>query len=304
MINYQDFAKRYYPSANNTRQNDVMRFIDNLNELIDNTPISEVLTNKQTLCQVFYLQKTGNISRPHYQKVKEYLLNIFEYVGIQSIVPTREEVIASQDVTCWFRNLNALLQFIDRIGEKKINLYNPTTDLIRVKALCVLGWIGLSIDEISNLKRQDLQPIDLHGFRISTTNGTFEIFDEPFTALFYLCDLDGYNSLPVGRSRGRKIYLVSDTDYLFRPQDEGVEKLNSKQLINIISRFNMGSDSSTVILFRNLHKNALFLDIYNDTTDKPIINKIIETIGCNYRVALSYREQYVQFAKAMDNNKI
>lgn len=30
MINYQDFAAKYYPTANSARQNDIARFLDNL----------------------------------------------------------------------------------------------------------------------------------------------------------------------------------------------------------------------------------------------------------------------------------
>lgn len=304
MIDNNDFTGKYYPSANAARQDDIARFLDNLNELIGATPLAEALKDRKTLCRVFYLQKTGNISRPHYQKVKEYLLNLFDYVGVESEVPTREEVLASQDTICYFRSINSLLKFIDGVGEKRIDSYNPTTDLVRVKAVCVLGWIGLSPIEISNLKRKDLQPIDLDGFRITTTKGTFELYGDPFATLFYLCDLEEYNSLPVGGSHGRKIFIKSTSDYLFRSQNEDCVKLDEKQIINIIGRFNMGSNTNTTIVFRNLHKNALFLEIYNDKSDKSLINKIMGIVGCSYNVALSHREQYLQFAEAMNNNKI
>ena len=304
MINNNEFVDRYYPAANATRKDDVLRFLDNLNELIGDTPVKDALKNKSILCRVFYLQKSGNISRPHYQKIKEYLLNLFDYTGVEGIVPSREDVIAAQNAVCYFRSINALLAFIDSVGEHRIENYNPTTDLVRVKAVCVLGWIGLSPVEISNLKRKDLTPIGLDGYQINTSKGTFEIYGEPFTTLYYLTDLEEYNSLPVGGSRGRKIFIKSTSDYLFRSQDENCEKLIEKQIINIINRFNMGSDSNTQIVFRNLYKNALFLEIYNDTSDKPLINKIIDIIGCSYNVALSHKEQYLKFAEAMDSNKI
>lgn len=305
MINNKEFADRYYPSANATRRYDIESFLDNINELVGSTPIATALKDKRLLCKVFYLQKAaGNISRPHYQKVKDYLLNIFDYVGIEGTVPSREDVIASRNTISYFRSINSLLHFIDGVGERKIDAYNPTTDLIRIKAICVLGWIGMSRSDISNLKRKDLTRIGMEGYSIKTSGGTFEIFGEPFATLFYLYALDEYNSLPIGNSRGRKIFIKSTSEYLFRPQEENIEKLDEKQIINTINRFNMGSDSDTTIVFRNLHKNALFIEIYNDKSDKPLINKIIDIVGCTYNVALSHRDQYLQFAEAMDNNKI
>ena len=72
MIDYQDFVARYYPSANNARQDDITRFLDNLVEIIGDTPLANALRNTQVLCSAFYLHKAGNnISRPHYQKMKE-----------------------------------------------------------------------------------------------------------------------------------------------------------------------------------------------------------------------------------------
>lgn len=304
MIDSNKFTDKYYPSANAARQNDVSRFIDSFNDLVGTTPIPEALRNKKLLCKSFYLQKTGNISRSHYQKVKEYLHNICDFAGVQGDLPTREEVINSGEVVSYFRSINSLLSFIENIGKDKIIDYNPTQDLIRVKSVCILGWIGLSPVEISDLKRGDLIPIGLNGYKIVTTTGEYEIFGEPFAVLYYLLDLEEYNGLPVGNSRGRKIVLKSNSDYLFKPQGADDDKLNEKQIVQIISRFNMSINKNTAIVFRNLYKNALFIEIYNDKSDKPLIAKIMDTIGCTYNVALSYREQYLQFANAMDNNKI
>lgn len=60
----------------------------------------------------------------------------------------------------------------------------------------------------------------------------------------------------------------------------------------------------TSIVFRNLHKNALFIEVYNDTTDKSLINKITSIMGCTLNYAFSYRDQYMKFVEALENNKI
>lgn len=303
MINQQEFVERYYPSANDSRKSDVIRFLDNLGELVGNTPIAEALKSKQLLCNAFYVQKAGNsISRPHYQKIKEYLLNVFEYVGVNSEVPSRDEVIASQESVCYFRGINELLSFIDAVGNEVLTDYNPTQDLVRVKAVCVLGWLGFTPEDIANLTVRDLTPIGLDGYKISGRSGSFEIYGQPFAAIYYLSDLESYKGLP----SGRKVILKGNDGYLFRPTDANCEKLDGGQIIQIIKRFNMSVPHSmkTSIIFRNLHKNALFLEIYNDKSEQSLINKITSIMGCTLNYAFNYRDQYVEFVKALENNEI
>lgn len=303
MIDYQDFAARYYPSANTARQNDITRFLDNLAEIIGETPLADALKNTQVLCAAFYLQKAGNnISRPHYQKIKEYLINLLDFVGVDATVPTREEVLASQDTICYFRGINELLEFVDKVGNSALANYNPTTDLVRVKSVCVLGWLGFTPDEIADIKVRDLTPIDLSGYKVTNKSGTYEVYGQPFTALYYLSGLKEYNGLP----SGRRIILKGSDEYLFRPTDANCEKLDGGQIIQIIKRFNncIPRSMKTSIVFRNLHKNALFIEVYNDTTDKSLINKITSIMGCTLNYAFSYRDQYMKFVEALENNKI
>lgn len=303
MINYEDFAARYYPTANTARQNDIARFLDNLVEIIGETPLKDALKNTQVLCAAFYLQKAGNnISRPHYQKIKEYLINLFDFVGVDATVPTREEVLASQDTICYFRGINEMLEFIDKVGSSALANYNPTTDLVRVKAVCVLGWLGFTPDEIADIKVRDLSPIDLNGYKVSNKSGTYEIYGQPFTVLYYLSGLEEYNGLP----SGRRIILKGNNEYLFRPTDANCEKLDGGQIIQIIKRFNncIPRSMKTSIVFRNLHKNALFIEVYNDTSDKSLINKITSIMGCTLNYAFNYRDQYVKFVDALESNKI
>lgn len=303
MINYQDFVARYYPTANTARQDDVARFLDNLKDIIGETPLADALKNAQVLCSAFYLQKAGNnISRPHYQKIKEYLINLFDFVGVEATVPTREEVLASQETICYFRGINELLEFIDKVGASALVNYNPTTDLVRVKSVCVLGWLGFTPDEIADIKVRDLSPIDLSGYKVSNKSGIYEVYGQPFTALYYLSGLEEYNGLP----SGRKVILKGNDEYLFRPTDANCEKLDGGQIIQIIKRFNncIPHSMKTSIVFRNLHKNALFIEVYNDTSEKSLINKITDIMGCTLNYAFNYRDQYMKFVEALESNKI
>ena len=62
MIDYQDFVARYYPSANSARQQDVARFLDNLAEIIGETPLADALKNTQAISLAHTTKRLKSIS--------------------------------------------------------------------------------------------------------------------------------------------------------------------------------------------------------------------------------------------------
>ena len=303
MIDYEAFLGRYYSTANEWKQKDVTRFLDNLAEIIGDTPLEQALQNENILCSAFFLQENGgSISRPHYQKIKEYLLNLFAFCGVQSEVPTREVVMSSQQSVGYFRGINELMSFIDSVGAIRLESYNPTTDLVNVKSICVLGWLGFSPNEIAEMKKSALKPLGLDKYQITHGDEVFEVSGAPFAALYYLSDLESYKGLPTGK----RMNLTGDPSYLFRPTIHS-QKLVGDSIIQIIKRFNAQipiTFTQRAIIFRNLHKNALFVEVYNDKSDKSLLQKIIDIMKCDQHYALSYREQYLRFVSALESNKI
>lgn len=303
MFDFCSFLQKYYPNANHIKVTDVKRFLENLNNLAQGKDIDSLLQDKSFICKTFFLQKAGNnISRSHYQKVKEYLINLFDYLGIDTIIPTREEVIVSSNMIGYYRSLDHLLSYIDSIGELHLVFYNPKADLIRLKGLCVLGWHGFSLEEITNIKKNELINISNYGIKINTNHGEFEFYDESFRVLFYLKDLEEYNGLP----SGRKIILRGNDEFLFRPVDSDCNQLDTNKLIQIIKRFNACTPPhKNSIIFRNLYKNAAFLKIYHSNDNgKALIEKIMDEMHCTYNYALSYKQQYLNFVDAFESGKI
>ncbi len=303
MIDFKDFVERYYPSANIAQRNDIKRFLDNLLKIIGDTPLNEALKNTQVLHNSFYLQKVGNdISRPHYQKIKGYLNNLIDFLDINSTIPTREEVLTSQNTMSYFKGIDDLFDFIDKVGNSLLADYDPTKDLVRIKSICVLGWLGFSPDEIANIKIDDLSRVDTIGYRLINKMGSHEIYGKSFLALFYLTELKEYSALP----SGKKTSIKGNEEYLLRPTVANCEKLDGEAIIQIIKRFNncIPPSMKTSIMFRNLYKNALFIEVYNDKSDKSIIQKIISVMRCSPNYALNYKAQYIKFAENLDKNKI
>lgn len=300
MINYEEFLAKYYSTANTAKQEDIKRFLEHLTEIASGKTAKDVLADKKLLCKAFFLHSTGNVSRPHYQKIKEYLLNLFDFYGIDGDIPTREEVISSQSTVTYFRSIEKLLSFIDSVGHSKSYEYNPTRDLTRVKGVCILGWLGFTPKEISDFVKTDLRTCGIDKFIVSRNGNEYEISGEPFAALYFLSGLEEY------KSNGKTIILKGDDSYLIRSTSSTCNKLDEGQIIQIIKRFNaqIPPHMNTAILFRNLHKNALFLEVYADKSDKSLIDKITSVMGCTPNYALNYKQQYLDFVNLMESGKI
>lgn len=306
------FIESYYSNASETKKNDVKRFLENLENLRGKDSLSDILQDKDMLCESFFMQQRGTISRSHYQKIKEYLLNLFNFTGVFGTVPTREEVIKSRNFAEYFRSLEALLDFIDNVGWTLRKDYNPAADLVRVKGMCVLGWMGFSLNEISALKKKDLVPIDNIGFKISTNRDIYEIYGEPYSVLYYLRDLKEYNGLVSGKKtvlQGHEEYLFSSFNLLMRKRNPADEQngISVNHLIQILSRFNndIPKTKGKIITFRNLHKNAMFVEIYKaNPSQNEVIPTIAKVMNCTKRYASTYKAQYLYFAEAMNKGKI
>jgi len=305
MINKEEFLKKFYPATNEARRNDVERFLDAVNSKVGDADIVEQLSNKEFLCSAFYIQKNGgSISRQHYQKIKGYLLNLFEMYGINGEVPTREAVLGSARKVNYFRSIDDMLAFIDSVGRYHFVNYNPTADLVMVKAICVLGWLGYTPEEIAALKISDLTLTDANTYQLTRETETFELSGEPFAALYHLTHLEVYRAIPTGTQRT----LQTTKTYLFRPTIRyNTDHLEATNITQVIKRFNdcmPASLNHKAIVFRNLYKNALFVEIYEDKRDISLMGKITTIMKCSQNSALNYREQYWQFANAIENNKI
>ncbi|MBE7101363.1 MAG: hypothetical protein E7364_07145 [Clostridiales bacterium] len=301
MIDSKAFIEKYYPNANAQRENDVERFLSYVDALLKEDNPSTRLLDKEFLCRTFFLQSTNSISRQHYQKIKEYLLNLFDWFGVLGTVPTREEVMDSQQTSCYFRDLDSILNLIDEIGASLMAGYNPNADLATVKAIVVLGWHGLSPREIAVLKKNELISDDNTRYLLEHNGEMIAIEDSAYTALKALRYLDSYRGLPSGKVRVFK----GDESFLFRPTTS-CPRVEENHIILAISRFNslIPKERNVAIIFRNLRKNALFVKIYQDKSNRTLLEKICSIMGCSENSAFNYREQYYKWVNSIYTNKI
>lgn len=301
MLDHNSFIKEYYPNATDEQKTDIVRFLSRIDEIAEGDDLQERLSDKTVLCNVFYFQKLSSITRTHYQKIKKYLLNLFDWLNITGSIPSHSEVIEAGKYVCFFRDLDSALAFIDKIGDNKLTNYNPNVDLVTIKSIYVLGWYGLSLDEIIELKKTAVVEQNEGGCVILNERSVF-IEKTYFDILFSLKYLDSYKSLPKGKTR----YLKGRDEFMFRATIENCEHFGKDSIVQMLQRFNTHIPfyEKQSIAFRYIYTNAMFVKIYEDKTDKSIDEKIINVMNCSSKQMYSYKAQYFIWAKMIDEKII
>ena len=77
------------------------------------------------------------------------------------------------------------------------------------------------------------------------------------------------------------------------------ETVEDTHIVQTIYRFNSSipQNFNHAINFRKLRKNALFVEVYNDTSDKLLVEKIADHMACTRRVARGYKLEYDRWVK-------
>ena len=302
MLDFDAFIGKYYPNANAQKTDDVERFLSHVTELADTSPLAEKLLDRDFLCNTFYLQKLNSITRTHYQKIKEYLLNLFDWFGVEGVIPSQEEVISSAQIYTYFRDLENAMQFIDHVGELVLTNYTPTQDLIIVKSIFILGWYGLSLKDIIALKRFWFKKNEDGCGVISIDDKQITVDKESAKVLTCLQYLHSYKSIPSGKIK----YLKGNEEYMFRPTTANCEKLTEMHIVQVLKRFNDNTPSylHQNIAFRCIYRNAKFVDILNDQTDKTLLEKIEIHTKCSPKQVFSYKTQYLAWLELIQQHKI
>lgn len=300
MLNCDAFIEKYYPNAVEARERDIYRFFNRLHEVIDDEAFEIKLKDKAVVCKLFYLQRLSSITRTHYQKIKDYLVNLFDWLNVDGVIPSHGEVIRAGEYICFFRDLDSAMSFIDQVGESRLKNYDPLSDLVTIKTIFILGWYGLSLAEIAGLKKTALFQSG-EDCRINLSDRSVEIDRKYYKYIEALRDLREYKSLPNGRIKVFK----GGAEYLFRSTAEN-ERVNEEHITQILKRFNAQIPFflKQSIAFRYIHTNALFTEIYKDESDKPLIKKVEDITRCSPKQAFSYRTQYLAWVEMIEKNII
>ncbi len=302
MLDFDAFVDKYYPTANEQKVNDVRRFLAHASELAGDSDLKDKLSDDNFLCGTFYLQKLNAITRTHYQKIKEYLLNLFDWYKIDGKVPSHATVIGFTQVYTYFRDLDSALLFIDKVGEARLENYNPRQDLVTVKSIFILGWYGLSLKEISSLKKNDVAKTENGTGVIRVGNKKIRVDSRSIDVLMNLKYIESYQSLPGGRIK----YFKGREDYMFRSPNSACESVEETHITQTIKRFNANVPCymNQNIAFRSIYRNAKFVDVYNDASNDSLLQKLEKHTACSSKQTFSYRTQYLAWVELINEGKI
>lgn len=272
-------------------KNNFTRWLSSIAEAFKDSDIKEALANKASLCKMFYALKNTSVNRQKYQQVKKDIQVLQDYYGVKADIPTREEVLESQEIEVLYKDLPSLLGFIDHVGSSKFDNYDKTQDLLNIKALVILGWRGIKQDSIVLIKKKDIRR-EADKYYITTDKGDFAITEADYKILTMFSTLDEYRGFP----SGRLVVLKGNDDYLFRGRSSGSNKPENS-ITKVLEKFSSSiQNTRRAIVYRYLRKNALFSEIYEELRNtKETVNlteQIQKKFNCESKAALGYKTEY------------
>ena len=298
-MNFDDFIVKYYNNSTSVKKQDIKRFLQYVTEVVGERDIATALSDSNFLCRFFFLQKSNSISRSHYQKIKEYLCNLLDYYNVNTHIPSRVDVINSQEMTCYFKDLTSILNFVDYVGSSVLPDYDKHCDLTILKSIVVLGWYGFSSKEIIEMPKGNLEygePCKVFKLSYPVDGQSYvEISTEAFLILSELEALEEYKGLPSGKLQ----ILKGNPSKLFRSVRDTQDDIDEGYIMQVIKRFNkiVPVTQNVAINFKNLNKNARFVAIYEDKSDDTLLTKITRYMKCSKNAALNYRDQYCKWVE-------
>lgn len=287
----------YCSEHNETKKATIRSWFAQIEKISKDTPLETSLRSKDFLLRCFSTSKTSTVSRSQYQKIKELLLYVLDYCGIdKSIIPTRDEVIEASQICGFFGDLESVLSLIDEVGIRNIDGYNPNNGLVRIKSVVILAWFGFSPEEIINFACSDIK-FDKIAF-IQREDEKIELSNELFRILSLQAESPGVMTLPRGRVYNYKV----QTEYLIKNRNG--EALFADTLHHLIERFNKVANCLNVLSFKGLKISGLFTKIYEDKSDEDLYTKIQKHAKCDQRVSYGYKKLYLQWIKKFHNEEI
>ena len=272
-------------------KNNFTRWLLSIAKTFKDVDIRVALSDKASLCKMFYAYKNSSVNRQKYQQIKKDIQVLQDYYGITCPIPTREEVLATQETTILYKDLDSLLKFIDQAGKLKLEDYDEKRDLLNIKAIVILGWRGIMREEIVLIQKTDMRQ-EAGKYFITTARSNFEITQKEYEFLVWFSTLSEYRGFPIGRL----VVLKGNEGYLFRGKKPDEDK-NENSITKALDRFNDAvRDTGKAIVFRYLRKNALFAELYDELkgaeTPVNLTEQIKKKFNCEAKAALGYKVEY------------
>lgn len=256
-INCKQFIEKYYSNQSSTTISKARSSIRNIKSLVEDV---EQLQQKdiELYSKIFSLKSTGNqVSRGKYYETKALLANLEDFLGEKFCIPKREELLDYSIPSRYFYSLDELLKKIDTAAMYNPSLKAPYERLLFLKGIIVLGWYGLSLQQITELEKENIK---LDNMCVVVGDSSVILQPEHFEIIREIKLLRQYKLSKNTIINQLKIkWMFSCTD----------DKVSTSALTQRIAYFNKNipDNMSFSINFELLYRNSVFVELLNYETE-------------------------------------
>lgn len=260
--------------------------------------------NRSLIIRLFY-GKRSTLSKSQFFMRRKQIQMLYAWLNEQGVVGEQTMAFVntidfkSIDVDhnlqrYYFADLDEVLNFIKWVGTLKG--FNLEDDLLFIKSVAILAWHGVSLADMSDIKRSDLLESSLC---VRVGERCIEIGQAYFAILLGLSNTVAYRGFPTHR----KCTYIGGV-YLFRSNVKS--HLDASNMQSAIRRFNAeasshGKELSVVAL----KQNSVFCEILNASGSSDEGMRCValrDMIGCDSSFATHYSYLYRRWKETIIGN--
>lgn len=254
--------------------------------------------DRNKVCKLFY-GKSFSLSKAQYYRKRNLVRNLYDWLAEQGVVSEdfRKEVyeLRLQDVVSdaelyrhYFKDLDEALNFVTFIGS--INGMGEPNDMLNIKAIVILSWYQVDLDELLELRKTDLHP---ETNTVVVNERPIQLAVKHFDVLKRFAEIDVHKGFP---SQKKQIYMSSP--FLIRSARQ--ISLNQNNIQKAIQRFNVvAAEYGKELSILSMRRNGVFSQVYASGDKKTVNTLIKELLGCDNAFAFGYKEFYERWKYLM-----
>lgn len=256
------------------------------------------LHNIDKICSLFYGRGSG-LSKAQYYRKRKLVLMLYSWLLENGRIDPKlydavaalklEDVVRVEELNrYYFKSLDSAIGFVSVVAAA--NGLSQDHDLLNVKALIILLWHGIDLNDIVNIRKKDVSEIG-----VVIGDELVEIDKKYASILIEFATTDIHNGFPSGKVQD---YLPSS--YLFR--SSRVAQMSANNVNCMLRRFNevaelYGHTLSVVAL----KKNGIFCRVHESKDERSLSARMREVVQCNHRAELyEYVHLYQGWEKKFD----
>lgn len=287
----EKILSRFYGSE--TKRIQYERWLEIVKEKLNHRSLEEAFKDINFVSSLFTLKERDvvKVSAPQYFRIKNFLVTFYEACGIRGVVPARAEINKAAVADAYFVSLEAIINFIDKVGSHYLLDYSKGKDLLIAKAIVILGWHGVSYGEMSSLKTTDLIVED-NSYYLKALGTKIRLSQSEYDLLLACGKQLNFRGVPEG-----KLQSINDSYYglILPPVKKSKFRTDADYIKQYFKRFTTCclDAFNKKIYFNNLHTNKIFAVLYEEKIKyTDLIEKISEFTDISPNSCYWIREDY------------